>query len=474
MHVLNFIEDVDLHVMPKVHEVLNGKPGDEILIGDLHANSLKFFYFLIRHGAISGLDDGEYEELVAICTKRGEALTKCDLEYLRLLLRGLDYNPDVVVNLGGDNVFDKYKSPDFIIMLIVQALIDHGVAVKNYISNHDVELAELSELGLVGDDLVAPRLSAKDYLSFKETAVLLRNGLITKQELLDLYNRYYKTTFRAVGRFVDKSGKVPRIFIVSHAAIDKDTLRKEADYLDPDEKGHKVTFFTQLEKTLDAIDRKFRLVVNGNWIRDLYNPTVMKAAYERRCDLTAHPFECSMWNREYASLDREMVQEDYDIYYIHGHDDWDPGAPNCCNLNNNIGKTSDDSKGQYSIVYVTNHDLPPSVVDDYQFYTGKVVTVVRQAELEIRKMQQSFDEEELESGEEEENETSEPLSKSVVTLGPRGRLFSHAPVTESSISNDEDEIGSVLYPDNASFVFFRAVRGSSAEQQQCVEDRFQL
>lgn len=473
MHVLNYIEDnVDIHVMPTVHNVLKGMPGDEILIGDLHANSMKFFYFLIRHGVISGLEEEEYQELVTICTKRADELTKSELEYLKLLLAGLTYNPDVVVNLGGDNIFDKYKSPDFIVMLIVKALLNHGVTVKNYISNHDVEFAELSELGLVDDDLRAPRLSTKDCHSSRETAILLKRELITKQELLDLYNGYYKTTFRAVGRFVDTSRKVPRVFIVSHAGIDKDTTRKEADYLDPDEGGHKVARFLQLMKTMDTIDRQFRLVVNGNWIRDLYDPKVMKAAYDRRCDLSDHPFECSMWNRDYDSLDREMEQDDYDVYYIHGHDEWDPGAPNCCNLNNNLGKTLDDSKGQYSIVYVTNHDLPRSVVDDYQFYTGNVVTAVREAELENRKAQQSFEEKELESDSDDDNEHPTALRKSVVALLPRGRLLSHAPFEEDDELDNTTGTGSgsPIFSNAYSPVLFPRPRGDAARQQEGMDE----
>ncbi len=470
MHVLNYIEEgVDIYSMPGVHEVLRGMPGDEILIGDLHANSMKFFYYLIRHGVISGLAEEEYQEIVTICTKRADELTESELEYFKLLLGGLTYNCGVIVNLGGDNVFDKCKSPDFFVMSIVRSLIEHGVTIKNYISNHDVELAELSELGLIGDDMLAPRLSTKDYHSFRETAVLLKRGLVTKQELLDLYNGYYKTTFRALGRFVDTSGKVPRVFIVSHAAIDLNTIKKEADYLEPDQ-GHDVNYFPQLMKTMDTIDRKFRLVVDGNWIHDLYDQNAMKEAYKRRCDLREHPFVCSMWNRDYDSLDRTMVQDDYDIYYIHGHDDWDPGAPNCCNLNNNLGKTLDNSKGQYSIIYVTNHDLPPSVDEDYQFFTGKVVTAVREAELESRRSQQSFEEDEIESERDDGNAYSTPLRKTVATL-QQGRLLSCERLAEGSESDSTgSEMESTIFSNSYSPIFLHPVRGYPARQQNAAAE----
>lgn len=305
MHVLNYIEEnVDIYKMPAVHQVLKGMHGDEILIGDLHANPLKLIYFLIRHGVVSGLTADEYLDLVTICTKRGEDITEADLTYYKLLLNGLAYKADVCVNLGGDNAADRHKGPaEIFIMLLIKELHEHDVLVKNYISNHDAEWIEVCELGLVGDDLQAPRLSAKDSRSIRETDILLKKGLVTKEELLALYNDHYKMTLRVAGRFIDTSfDDDPLIYVVTHAAVDIDTIRKAAEYLDPDAGGYAINSFPRLMKVMDVVDKKFQLVVDGNWVHELWDPKAMKNAYERCCDLRNDPFVCSMWNRVYKVM----------------------------------------------------------------------------------------------------------------------------------------------------------------------------
>ena len=445
MLVLNYIEEgVNIHALPTVHEVLNGKPGDEILIGDLHANPMKLFYFLIRHGVLSGLSADEYQDLVTICTKKAEDLSESDLMYFKLLLNGLTYNPDVIVNLGGDNVSDRHKGPaEVFIMLLIKSLIEHNVMVKNYVSNHDVEFIDVCEEGLIHDELQAPRLTARDSRSMRETGILLKNGLITKEELLMLYNNYYKTTYRAVGYFIDSSDvNYPHIYIVSHAGIDKNTIKKEADYLDPDAGGHDVTFFARLMRTMDVIEKKFRLVINGNWVHDLYDTKEIMEAYKRSCNLSHAPFVCSMWNRDYDSLDREKHQMDYDVSYIHCHDSLDPGAPNCCNLDNELGKTEKDATGRYSMIYVTNHEVPLEFVAKYQFYKGTVVSALRDEQLAFRENQLLFEDVELDNSSGDEDDPSSSLRKSIVTILQRDRLFSCIQRDSSDEVDSKELLGS--------------------------------
>lgn len=379
MTVLNYIEDsVDIHVLPVVHDILCGRPGDEIVIGDLHANTIKFIYFFIRHGALSGMTAEEYAELVRICTTTAEDLTKNDLIIFVTILKRQQYNKNIIVNAVGDELGDRVDSSDVFMLLFIQIVLAHGVSLKIHLSNHSSQMIEACELKTGFESAM---LLASDRLSMLGVHTMIKNELITQDEVLVLYNDAYKKTLRVNSRFFDThlDGR-PSVYIISHAGIDIKTVRGQTDYLmNKSLPGRSRALFRELNETMDANDKTFRAVVEGNLINQLYDTVTVSKAYQGPCDLRNRPFEETMWNRQTEQLDRSEEQEDFHMYYIHGHHLNDANQSNVCNLDNTLGKSRDNHIGQYTMVYKTDHPVRADFIDEYEFSHGRKLFAVKEA-----------------------------------------------------------------------------------------------
>ena len=58
-------EEVDIFTMPKVDD-FHKSEGAEFTIGDLHSNSMKLIFMLIKHGIANGIEDEDYRNLVDV------------------------------------------------------------------------------------------------------------------------------------------------------------------------------------------------------------------------------------------------------------------------------------------------------------------------------------------------------------------------------------------------------------------------
>jgi hypothetical protein len=378
--ILNYIEEnVDIYELPTMHDVLCGRKGDEIVIGDLHANTMKYIRFLIRHGVIRGMTDLQYKALVNIFCIPGNALTKQNLIEFNSILnaKNLTYNPLVKITVIGDDTADRVNSCDILMLLLNKSLVEHAVRPKIIISNHSVNLVEACELK---SDFGMTRISYNDSLSMRRLEDLVKSGVLDHKYVYSLYQNYYKRLIRSTVRIIDDSDPTnPIVCTVSHAGIDHQTVREMAEYLmvtplpqDPS--------FKELMATMDAIDKTYKAVIEGNLINQTYDPKIIDRAYEGRCNLRGYPFESAMWNRDYDSLTERTEQcRGYRQWWVHGHDDTDYDLSHVCDLDkeNELGKSVQLHRGTSNTIYSTSHALPSEIVRKYHFKEGSEVAMMR-------------------------------------------------------------------------------------------------
>ncbi len=228
MTVLNYIEQqVDIHSFPSVHEMLCGKPGDEIVMGDLHANTIKLVYFLIRHGVMLGMTAEKYTAIVNICSKKAIDLTKEDLIAFNWILYQLNYNKTVTVSLIGDDLADRTDSCDVLTMFVIKALRQNQVPTKIHLSNHTSQMIEACELKT---GFHSALLVDRDRVSMLGVHKIIENELMTQEEVIDLYNQFYKKSLRVNSCLLDMSSDgVPIVYMLNHAGIDLNTVTSHSN-----------------------------------------------------------------------------------------------------------------------------------------------------------------------------------------------------------------------------------------------------
>lgn len=371
MTFLTYIEDsVDIYTLPVAQFPLWGRPGDEIVIGDLHANNIRFIYSLIRHGVIRGMTTEQYDVLVRIFMKTTVELTESDLSDLVYILESLLYNRGVIVHLLGNDLVDKAMDGfDVLTMFVIKVLQQNQVQIRISLSSRTCQIIESCELKTEFD---MSSLLRSNGISISGVQEMLQNGLMTKEDIIALYNDFYKNSLRVNLRISDMSPQgEPVVYLLSYAGVDLTNIRQQTEYLMnaplPDNPS-----LNELNETLDAIDKTFRAILAGNLVNQLRDPN------RDNCDASLYPFEAPIKAEENEHLDLREVQKDFRIRYIHAIGDNHDQQPHVCVLTSDLGKTKHNHIGRYVVCYKTHHYLPSAFVESYEFYRGSKVRSFRQ------------------------------------------------------------------------------------------------
>lgn len=336
------IENVDIYELPEVDPRFSGKPGFEVTIGDLHANTLKLLFLLIKHGIAKGLSKDDYAQLVTIYPKDGVSLTANDLKTIDTILNKIEFIPDTKVRLIGDDLADRVGN-DYFTLKLMEKMHDNKVHFESDLSNHGVEFIEACE---IQDNFHAPMLLREHANSLENLQILVERGLVTREEVIALANKVYKPALKAISYSVNPKNN--KIVIYSHAGIDPDTIKAIATKLGVEYNEN------ELPQTLDKINEKFQEHVQANTVHTLYTRAKMLAGYGGYVDLRDSPFEMLMWNRRYDILNRPAKIGKYKVIWVHGHDSRDPTQKHIINLDNQLGKPTDfnvGNKGNYTVLY---------------------------------------------------------------------------------------------------------------------------
>ena len=346
-------EQLDIYTLPAVDMEHLAIKGAEITIGDLHSNSMKLLFLLIKHGIATNIDKADYQELVriyqitetkylmsmGICYSK-EELTAEDLATFNSILAKIEFkNTGSRVRLIGDELADR-GSNDYFVLKILEKLKKNQVDVEILLSNHSVEFIKADKKQLD----FRPRILAREHaVSMFNLQNLLDRGFVSKDEMLLLVNAY-KSSLRAISYSINEDKT--ELFIYSHAGIGLNTIKSLAGKM-------RVAFndksASELTETIDQINSKFQLYAQANLIHALYSPYVLG---KRDISEQNSPLEFIMWNRSYYMLQDSRPQQlnGCQLKFVHGHDLSEQTHENVYNLDNELGKY-DKHQGLYTVIY---------------------------------------------------------------------------------------------------------------------------
>ncbi len=248
---------------------------------------------------------------------------------------------NVVVGLIGDTMADR-GAADYFTLKFLDLLSDNDLRIM--ISNHDMEFITAYEnLSKNGAFLPKGDVINTDKPSFFALKAFLDEGIITKNELLDLINKAYKPALKVLDYTLNDNS----INLFTHAPIRFDTIEKIANKL---QVSYDDSNPTQLGLTIEKINIKFQHAVNLDQVSELCSSAGVVSATNMPLDsIDTHPLVNIIWNRlDKGGLDiktdtpeaRPESKNEFYINYIHGHDDTQSKLSHVLNLDTGLGKES--------------------------------------------------------------------------------------------------------------------------------------
>lgn len=210
----------------------NPLPGVDscVVIGDLHGNSLKFLFFLIKEGVID-LPEQRYQQFQQLYYDEDIDEQLASGEDLDELFECIDEMVDIIneaevistakVRLIGDELADRGNN-DLFTLLLMKKLADNNVPLSIAASNHSIEYVTAYEN--IGGNVSEAKLEAPTYTGEWEP---FGKSLANMQRTLDHFPKYremvqditetvYIPNMRLIDYDIDQDGN---IHISTHAPI---------------------------------------------------------------------------------------------------------------------------------------------------------------------------------------------------------------------------------------------------------------
>ena len=338
-------EKVDIYQLPQADLAYTGTAGATITIGDLHSNTIKLIFLLIKHGIASHITPEQYQNLVRIVTTPANQLTAAHLALFIQILNQMEFADNAaLVRLIGDEMADRIGC-DYFTLKLLQKLREQHVPVEILVSNHGIEFIKATENQ---NNFHASTLTNEHALSLEALHTIVEKKLVSRDEIIEMANEAYKPLLKAISYTLSEGNQGISIF--SHAGIGLNTIASIAkdfgvDYADN----------TPLEiaQTIDQINLRFQAHVQANTLHTLFTNKKMMAGYSQH-SLSDESLAHLIWNRRYNNITRPAIHKGYKITYIHGHDENDANVEHICNLDNMLGKAEWLNNGIYTVIYSAN------------------------------------------------------------------------------------------------------------------------
>lgn len=332
---VSFIDD--LYIYPDTIEQI--QQGSQITLGDLHGNSLKFIYSLIRHG-IMQMSKEDYAKLGDLYKKEDpKNIKSSDLSMLDEILDRSKTNNCALLRLIGDEVGDRGTN-DYFTIKILEKLKKEGVIYEIIFSNHGLEF--LRHYGSNFDPNLDGFLNAGQANSVYNLAKLLErfgNDLLApSKSFVSLLKECYFPFLKLLSYSVEEELNHITIYVHSVVGITEDefdpknnnqkiitstieamALEANIPYNDKDIKG--------LVETIDKINRWFtEFLLKANTAdKIIYKESYNFKYYPQNYRLS--PIWRFAWLRENdgeasaEAFKRIGKKNGYTLSYVHGHTD---------------------------------------------------------------------------------------------------------------------------------------------------------
>ncbi|MHB1947791.1 MAG: hypothetical protein ACYCQI_06740 [Gammaproteobacteria bacterium] len=399
-HTLVSVEEVSLYDYPKKEE-RELKPGEEITLGDLHGNALKLVQTLIRENILN-MSEEDYEAFVNIYTKKPDALTSQHLDKFRDILARSSINEKATQNLIrliGDELSDR-GSNDYFTLKILEMMGKANVPCEILLSNHSIEFLKCYDEGL---ENFKPKLGAGQGISLENLGLLIEKGLVTRKEITDIVENYYKPKLKIVSCSIDDSEIPPSITIYSHAPVGIRTLamlakmfevdfpqeviphvedekkhdkEEEQSYSDDDDSDDEnVPDILKLISSFADINEEFQDILNN---KKIYSKAFDELEGPKAKASIVHALARILWARR--DLDQEAKEppelrdirilalpDGTKVYFVHGHDSKTAASElHVICIDNLYGKFRGDPFGNYCVLRSRGTPLAATKKKDFK------------------------------------------------------------------------------------------------------------
>jgi ubiquitin C-terminal hydrolase len=330
----------------------------EVTIGDIHGNTMKFIYFLIREGV---LELSPPKDAITIFKKLTDIYngpqppTPEDLKYFEQSLERMKVLTNAPkVRLIGDELADRGKN-DLLTLLVMEKLQNAGKPPEIIFSNHSLGFMKVYEEHMIKgfNGPINSGINVADTNSLKGMFDTLEQYPEMKNRVLDIVKNAYLPHLKIMSYSANPSnqGMAP----YSHAPVGLEAVDKLKEKYSPNCQDYKNNSVA-LTDCIDKINRLFR-------------QSILSAGFFS--EVTTNPNDAVryvVWNRNYEGLERpEVLKDGTRMSYIHGHDSReknDSKSPShvIC-LDNTLGKGKRSSNiGEYSI-YATGSNKTSQAVN---------------------------------------------------------------------------------------------------------------
>ena len=339
-------EEVDIYELPIIPDDVDKHPTESVTLGDLHGNSMKLLFMLIRHGVLSHVNEKDYRKLVELYCMSPDELTRDHLDEFNQTLTQVFSHCHIdkgLIRLIGDELADRGAN-DYFTLKVLEKLHQHNVPFEILISNHGMEFFEAYE---TKKGYLPIMLEPQHACSLSNLKKLLARDLVNQQEIDQIVKHCYAPKLRVMSYTlsVDKT----EINLYSHAPVGLDTIKWLPELFTV---SYKDTTAQELAETIDAVNAVFQKHVKDGTVHELYDLQTMWIGYRGRLPLQEHKLEFLLWNRDLEFLERPKNHQGYCINYVHGHDGTLTDQSHVCNLDNILGKDLGKNQGKYTVLSV--------------------------------------------------------------------------------------------------------------------------
>lgn len=395
--------EVNITKYPRTIQPL--KDGEQLTIGDLHANALKFIYMLVQKGVMTiskdnfkklveayqlsdnigrvvalrrrgkplKIEDEFFEEESEVLSKFSgwlnpgsavltEELTKrekdlindCTKKFNEALASATFSKCENLIREIGDDKADR-SGCDYFVLQVSKALKNANIPEEILASNHGNEFLQAFENNFKNFQSPSMHVFGQD-ASMVNLGLFVEAGVIKKDELINLVKTYYLPKLKLLSYSIDEKNQ--KITLYTHAPVGLETVKALA-------KKFKVTYsdetIVDLARTIEEINDGFSYLVNKKEVNKFSD--INEAMYKYKCDLakasTEYPLVRVMWHRGYEGCDLSDTKNGYNLHYVHGHDEgskvFEKYIGRVTNCDNDLGKGPGAEVGDYDNAQVVTY-----------------------------------------------------------------------------------------------------------------------
>lgn len=401
-------EKADIKFYP--NEIRND-PSLTITLGDMHGNTMKLLWILVREGAII-MKKEDFNDLWEIYNAilfetqdpNRKELIEFDKKFLKNfteILEKTTVNSGSKIRLLGDILADRGEN-DYLTLKVLEKLQKGGVKPEIIFSNHDAYLLSNYKKPISPSDKVpiiptdpleiGTQTTGTEWIFFNphdqqhsmvSLYAYIKLGLIQQKEVQELVETYIIPSLKLISYSLSEDSKTIDLFM--HAPNDFYAIKELAKELGVIQDDYKPKSALELAETIDKINVKFQEVLSTEKSNEISYKNILDIVanediildestnlsildFSEDTQNLGHLLNNFIWNRIDSGWDIDTPGNiDFDSYppfvnhIIHGHTNIHHSHNSKqIDLDNSLGKTREHSKNFYLSAHIKETTLANS------------------------------------------------------------------------------------------------------------------